>query len=131
MFKLRHFPAAPFVLRDRLLRRVDDNDAAVAVKDYERIRQDMRGHILQSDNGRDLQRTGKERRMGCYSPRIGGVTEYFVAAEKNSVCRRQRLRNHDGPSFEPRDQLLFLDIPDDAVFDIFDVVCPLAHILIR
>ena len=52
--------------------------------------------------------------MGCHATRIGGVAEYFVAAEKNSVRRRQRLRNDDGPSFEPRDQLLFLDIPDDA-----------------
>ena len=86
--------------------------------------------VAESDHGGDLERPGEDRRVRGDAAEVGGVAEDLVPAEDDGVGRRERFRDDDRCTLQPRKELLVLDVADDPVHHVVHVVRTFVHVLV-
>ena len=119
-----------FVLPDRLLVRVDDHDAAVAVDDDGVAAADDLRQILQRHDGRNAQGTGDDGGVAGPPAGVGGHAPDVVPVEAGRLRGAQLPRDDDDlfPQVEDVLPLGSEQVPQQTPLDVVDVRRTLADV---
>ncbi len=116
----------------RLVVRIDQDDAPVAVDDDRVAAVGNLGQVLQRHDGRDAERPGDDRRVTGSPTGVGSDALDELPVEAGRL-RRAQLPRHDDHFLAQTFEVLPLaseQLPEKASFDIVDIGGALAHVRI-
>jgi len=102
---------------------IDNHQTGGAVDDDQIVGPDPAGNVLQSDDGRDLDGAGHDRRVGGFSPDVRREPLDLFDFHLGRVRRRQIRGNDDDPLSDRRPHLALLSaqISQNHLADIADI----------
>ena len=118
------------VLVDRLLVRIDDDDAAIAVDDDLIAAADDLGQVLEGDDGRNAQRTGHDGGVAGPPAGVGGHPFDVIPVEAGRLGGAQLPRHDDDLLSQVQDVFPLgpEQLPEQTPLDVVDVRGPLADV---